>query len=158
MIRSCGLSPTNARCIVSYCVTFMNMSATYIQLKIVFIPRGEESGLQMCLGYNKCDMCQNRIGLAKFKVQNGANPEKGKQHDSSDETFQIVPTTDENWQTRSDLSASVCSLLLFVVIGYAAVNLKLFQEVDIHVLSNRRTSARAQLVHGLGIVHVLFSF
>ena len=29
---------------------------------------------------------------------------KGKQHDSSDETFRKVPTTDENWQARSDLS------------------------------------------------------
>jgi len=34
---------------------------------------------------------------------------KGKQHDSSDETFQIVQTTDENWQALSDLSESVCS-------------------------------------------------
>jgi len=24
-------------------------------------------------------------------------------------TFRIVPTTDENWQARSDLSESVCS-------------------------------------------------
>jgi len=51
---------------------------------------------------------------------------KGKQHDSSDETFRIMPTTNENWQARSDFSESVCSLLLFVVMGYAAVNLKLF--------------------------------
>jgi len=29
---------------------------------------------------------------------------KGKQHDSADVTFRIVPTTDENWQARSDLS------------------------------------------------------
>jgi len=28
---------------------------------------------------------------------------KGKQHDSSDVTFRIVPTTDETWQARSDL-------------------------------------------------------
>ena len=34
---------------------------------------------------------------------------KGKQHDNADVTFRIVPTTDENWQTRSDLSESVCS-------------------------------------------------
>jgi len=34
---------------------------------------------------------------------------KGKQHDSSDETFRIVPTTDENWQARSDLSELVCN-------------------------------------------------
>ena len=51
---------------------------------------------------------------------------KGKQHDSSDVTFRIVPTTAENWQVRIDLSESVCSLLLFVAMGYAAVNLKLF--------------------------------
>ena len=35
--------------------------------------------------------------------------EKGKQHDNADVTFRIVPTTDENWQARSDLSESVCS-------------------------------------------------
>ena len=35
--------------------------------------------------------------------------EKGKQHDNADVTFWIVPTTDENWQARSDLSESVCS-------------------------------------------------
>jgi len=34
---------------------------------------------------------------------------KGKQHDSADVTFRIVPITDENWQARSDLSESVCS-------------------------------------------------
>ena len=34
---------------------------------------------------------------------------KGKQHDSSDVTFRIVPITDEKWQARSDLSESVCS-------------------------------------------------
>ena len=34
---------------------------------------------------------------------------KGKQHESADVTFQIVPTTDENWQARSDLSEPVCS-------------------------------------------------
>ena len=34
---------------------------------------------------------------------------KGKQHDSSDVKFRIVPTTDEIWQARSDLSESVCS-------------------------------------------------
>jgi len=51
---------------------------------------------------------------------------KGKQHDSSDVTFRIVPTTAENWQVRIDLSELVCSLLLFVAMGYAAVNLKLF--------------------------------
>ena len=34
---------------------------------------------------------------------------KGKQHDSADVTFRIVPTTDENWQARIDLSESVCS-------------------------------------------------
>ena len=39
--RRCGLSPTNARCLLSHCVTFMYMSATYILLKMVFIPRGE---------------------------------------------------------------------------------------------------------------------
>ena len=61
---------------------------------------------------------------------------KGKQHDSADVTFRIVQTTDENWQARSDASESVCSQLLFVVISYAAVNLKLFQEVESHVLSN----------------------
>ena len=49
------------------------------------------------------------MGLAKFKVQNGANPKKGKQHDNADVTFGIVPTTDENWQACSDLSESVCS-------------------------------------------------
>ena len=49
---------------------------------------------------------------------------KGKQHDNADVTFRIVPTTDENWQALSDLSESVCSLLLFVIMGYAAVNLK----------------------------------
>ena len=59
------------------------------------------------------------MGLAKFKVQNGANPEKKeKQHDNADVTFRIVPTTYENWQASSEL--------LFVVMGYAAVNLKLF--------------------------------
>ena len=30
---------------------------------------------------------------------------KGKRHDA-DVTFRIVPTTDENWQARSDLSVS----------------------------------------------------
>ena len=30
----------------------------------------------MCLWCKECDMCWNRIGLAKFKVKNGANPEK----------------------------------------------------------------------------------
>ena len=49
MTRSCGLSPTNARCILSYCVTCMYMSATDIL-----------------------------FGLAKFEVQNGAIPEKKK--------------------------------------------------------------------------------
>jgi len=34
---------------------------------------------------------------------------KGKQHDRADVTFRIVPTTDENWQARSDLLESVCS-------------------------------------------------
>jgi len=34
---------------------------------------------------------------------------KGKQHDTADVTFRIVPTTDENWQARIDLSESVCS-------------------------------------------------
>ena len=34
---------------------------------------------------------------------------KAKQHDNADVTFRIVPTTDENWQARSDLSESVCS-------------------------------------------------
>jgi len=34
---------------------------------------------------------------------------KGKQHDSADVTFRIVPTTDENWHAHSDLSESVCS-------------------------------------------------
>ena len=34
---------------------------------------------------------------------------KGKQHDNADVTFRIVPTTDENWQARSDLSESVCN-------------------------------------------------
>ena len=117
MNRSCGLSPTYAGCMLSHCVTFMYMSATDILLKMVFIPRGEESGIKMCLCCEKCDMCSHRIGLAKFKVQNGANPEKRKQHDSADVTFRIVPTTDENWQACSDLSESVCNsyLLLWVM-------------------------------------------
>jgi len=34
---------------------------------------------------------------------------KGKQHDSADVTFRIVPITDETWQARSDLSELVCS-------------------------------------------------
>ena len=34
---------------------------------------------------------------------------KGKQHENANVTFRIVPTTDENWQARSDLSESVCS-------------------------------------------------
>ena len=42
---SCVQAPTNACCILSYCVTFMYMSATDILLKMVFIPWGEESGL-----------------------------------------------------------------------------------------------------------------
>ena len=62
----------------------------------------------MCLCCKECDMCQNRIGLAKFKVQNGGR-KKGKQHDSSDVTFRIAPTAYEKWQARSDLSESVCS-------------------------------------------------
>ena len=74
MTLSCGLSPTNARCILSYCVTFM-----YILLH-TFSKR-----------------------LAKFKVQNEANLEKGNQHDSADVTFRIVPITDENWQARIGL-------------------------------------------------------
>ena len=32
----------------------------------------------MCLCCKECEMCKNRIGLAKFKVQNEANPEKVK--------------------------------------------------------------------------------
>ena len=43
---------------------------------MVFIPREEESGIKMYLCCKACDMCLNRIGLAKFKVNNGANPEK----------------------------------------------------------------------------------
>ena len=43
----------------------------------------------------------------RFKMER--NRKKGKQHDSADVTFRIVPTTDENWQARSDLSESVCS-------------------------------------------------
>ena len=42
--------------------------------------------------------------------------------------------------------------------GYAAVNLKLFKEVEIHVLSNLDGHQDAQRVHGSEIVHVLFSF
>ena len=34
---------------------------------------------------------------------------KKEKNDNADVTFRIVPTTDENWQTRSDLSESVCS-------------------------------------------------
>ena len=34
---------------------------------------------------------------------------KRKQHDNADVTFQIVPTTDKNWQARIDLSESVSS-------------------------------------------------
>jgi len=49
MTRSCGLAPTNAHWVLLYCVTFMFRSATDILLKMVFIPRGEESGLLMCL-------------------------------------------------------------------------------------------------------------
>ena len=44
MTRSCELSPTNASCILSYCATFMYISATDIWLEMVFIPPGEESG------------------------------------------------------------------------------------------------------------------
>jgi len=48
-------------------------------------------------------MCYNRIRVTKVKVRNGANPEKGKQHDNADMTIRILPTTDRNWQARSDL-------------------------------------------------------
>ena len=53
-------------------------------------------------------MCSHRIGLAKFKVQNGANPEKKENNMTTRVTFRIVPTTDEIWQARIDLSESVC--------------------------------------------------
>jgi len=63
----------------------------------------------MMYGINCDHICaENRIVSAKFKVRNGANPKKGKQHDNADVTFQIVPTTDRNKQARSDLSESVC--------------------------------------------------
>ena len=52
-------------------------------------------------------MCLNRIGLAKLKMERIRK--KGKQHDSADVTFGIVPTTDEHWQACSDLSELVCS-------------------------------------------------
>ena len=47
-----------------------------------------------------CDpICvDKRIGIAKFNVRNGANPERRKQHDNADVTLWIVPTTDKNWQ------------------------------------------------------------
>jgi len=34
---------------------------------------------------------------------------KGKQYDSADVTFRIVPTTYTNWQARSDFVESLCS-------------------------------------------------
>ena len=69
---------------------------------------------------------------------------KGKQHDSADVTFRIVPTKDHTWQARSDLSESVCE----IVLGSG----------NSCVINPRRTSTRAQLVHGSGIVHVVFRF
>ena len=43
----------------------------------------------------------------RFKIERIRK--KGKQHDNADVTFRIVPTTDENRHTLSDLSESVCS-------------------------------------------------
>ena len=46
MTRCCGLASTNARCIYRIAsLALRHMSATDILLKMVLIPRGEESGL-----------------------------------------------------------------------------------------------------------------
>ena len=60
---------------------------------------------------------------------------KGKQHDNVDVTFRIVSQHTKIGRLVVTYQ-SVCSYLLFIVMGYAAVNLKLLQEVEIHVLSN----------------------
>ena len=87
----------------------------------------------------------------KFKVQNGANPKKGKQQDNTDVTFRteigrFVVTY------YSQFVANSCFLLwvmqLKIIIG----------SENSCVIKPRRTSTRAQRVHGSGIVHVLSSF
>ena len=67
----------------------MYMSATYIKLKMFFIPRGEE---YRCVFAVK-NVISVKTGLdwrnLRFKMER--NRKKGKQHDSADVTFRIVP-------------------------------------------------------------------
>ena len=63
------------------------------------------------MGYAVKNMIRVKTGLdrrnLRFKMERIRK--KGKQHDNADVTFRIVPTTDESWQARSELSESVCS-------------------------------------------------
>ena len=72
---------------------------------MVFIPRGQD---YRCVYAIKNVICV-KTGLdwrnLRFKMERIRK--KGKQHDSADVTFRIVPTTDENWQAHSDLSVSL---------------------------------------------------
>ena len=74
-----------------------------------FSYRGERNLDYRCVYAIKNVICV-KTGLhwrnLRFKIDRIRK--KGKQHDSADVTFRIVPTTDENWQARSDLSESVC--------------------------------------------------
>ena len=77
-----------------------------------------EFGLKMCI-------CCMKWSVMIYLWQTGLNRRTlmyemewiGKLQDNADVTVRIVPTTDEHWQTRNDLSESVCSfyLVLWVV-------------------------------------------
>ena len=72
---------------------------------------------------------------------------KGKQHDNTDVTFWILPTTDENWQACSDLSESVCNSYLLYGLCRSQLEIVLGSGNSC-VIKPRRTSTRAQRVHG----------
>ena len=87
----------------------MYMSATYILLKLLFIPRGRNLDYRCVYDVNNVICVKTGLDWRNLRFKMERIRKKGKQHDSSDVTFRIVPTTDENWQARSDLSESVCS-------------------------------------------------
>ena len=133
MDRSCGIAPTNARCIFwKYCVTFMYMSSKegFHSVKIgIWIIDVYMYGINcdhICVG--------NRIGSAKFKVWNGENPERRKLtyqrgcdiSDSADHRQKVA--------ARSALSESVCSWLWYVAMSWNSIKIAYGNSVTFYAL------------------------
>ena len=97
--------------VVFYCIaSLLCICLLHTFSKIWFSYRGERNLDYRCVyAVNKLICVKTGLDCRNLRFKMERIRKKGTQHDSSDVTFRIVPTTDENWQARIDISESVCS-------------------------------------------------